>query len=541
MMELPCYIDYCVEAESDIKRGQQISHHVFYAWMLLLAFAVYVSRRKSGLRRFLHQPMSLPWNKAVALPITNGEALFYGYLMGLVAFNFGFWWPIYWSHGSSHAPERFKSYFTAQLTGRLLDFPMGLVILGASKNTFFQTLLGVSFDSTLRAHRWIGYWIWWMTWTHTGAYIWSIAVDPTRSMVSRLFNVPEDRTRAKGKDHSEWGVGNWLVPLGLLGLVFLTPVFITSLNYVRRRWFNVFYFSHFLVFPFLIFAWLHATTDFYYMIPGLGMYLVDVFLRYRAFKAPYKVAKAAYDGETGYVRVDLDLAEPLHYRGGQYIFVCFPDLAKHEWHPYSLISTPGAVVHSILLDPTDKRPSEWTRLVGDRLLKGDKENTRVCIEGPFGKPAFRVSEQEVIVCFVAGTGLAPALGIAREAWYSTGHPRVIIHWSVRQSGLSAQTASSLLCELAGECPNVSFVLYQTAHAVIPADEESAISAATGRVDFAHALDRAVDERTSTDATRVGVFICGGAAFTKDARTASVVFARRKSDVLVEIQEETFEF
>ena len=57
------------------------------------------------------------------------------------------------------------------------------------------------------------------------------------------------------------------------------------------------------------------------------------------------------------------------YRGGQYIFLCIPDVAKLEWHPFSLSSAPyedDVTVHIRVL-------GDWTEKLYKLAASGTKD------------------------------------------------------------------------------------------------------------------------------------------------------------------------
>lgn len=106
------------------------------------------------------------------------ELLFLLSVLALLAFSFGFYWdqannllnsPAYIKRNLH--PSRRTAFFTTMLTGKLTDVSLGIIMLLSAKNTALQTLLGVSFDRSLTAHRWIGYFFVAAVVVHTVVYI----------------------------------------------------------------------------------------------------------------------------------------------------------------------------------------------------------------------------------------------------------------------------------------------------------------------------------------------------------------------------------
>jgi hypothetical protein len=138
------------------------------------------------------------------------------------------------------------------------------------------------------------------------------------------------------KDQWGWKSGMWMISYGLWSMIVLLIIGVLSLPIIRRRFFNLFYFAHFFVFIGLFFAWLHVPSDFYYMIPGIGLYVVDLGMRLYSFKRKLQVTDVVHEA-CGFLTVHvggLDEHRGKNMRGGQYFFVNFPTVAKHEWHPF---------------------------------------------------------------------------------------------------------------------------------------------------------------------------------------------------------------
>lgn len=82
----------------------------------------------------------------------------------------------------------------------------------------------------------------------------------------------------------------------------------------------------------MLFAWSHAASDFYYIIPGLGLYFVDVVLR---CCAPQVKVLDVVKESTGHIRVDVEKPKGWATRAGQWVAV--PGVVRHEWHPYRYV------------------------------------------------------------------------------------------------------------------------------------------------------------------------------------------------------------
>ncbi|KAG7315331.1 hypothetical protein KOW79_021419 [Hemibagrus wyckioides] len=106
---------------------------------------------------------------------------------------------------------------------------------------------------------------------------------------------------------------------------------------------------------------------------------------------------------------------------GQYVFMKCPSISHLEWHPFTLTSAPEEDHFSIHI----RIVGDWT----DALYKacgGDKtgvqeawELPRVAVDGPFGTASEDVFRYEVVMLVGAGIGVTPFASILKSVWYKT--------------------------------------------------------------------------------------------------------------------------
>jgi len=95
-----------------------------------------------------------------------------------------------------------------------------------------------------------------------------------------------------------------------------------------------------------------------------------------------------------------------HYHGGQYVFLCFPDLGIFQWHPFSLSSAPfekEVTLHVRVL-------GNWTKSLYALVAKQrGSTKLKAYIDGPYGEPSVDV-EGSTYKCFLlvsGGIGITP--------------------------------------------------------------------------------------------------------------------------------------
>lgn len=182
-----------------------------------------------------------------------------------------------------------------------------ITILTASRNSIFTWCIGVAFDEALVYHRFVGRLVILLAFMHSGFY------------VTDVFEKPTD-------------------PITLTGLVCLGCCFaimISSLNFVRRKFFNVFFWSHVILFlVFLGGLYLHSFAARPFIAVAVGGYCIDKMIQL-VRKMPRRVtAFEKMDQQTIHVQYPKSFLN--RYLGrhdvGQYVFINIPSLSIHEWH-----------------------------------------------------------------------------------------------------------------------------------------------------------------------------------------------------------------
>jgi Ferric reductase like transmembrane component len=162
---------------------------------------------------------------------------------------------------------------------------------------------------------------------HAGVYIQSTVMDTWQTPISHLFSIRDPKGDLAiaggqiGPNHNLdnkmpyydddgyliWGGSRWMCMMGFYGTLFLTPPLILSLPPIRRYAYNLFYFAHLTLHVGVIFLWFHSASVFYYLLPGMGFYAIDIAVRLYHRFAPVKVISTSntyypLSGLTGHLR-----------------------------------------------------------------------------------------------------------------------------------------------------------------------------------------------------------------------------------------------
>jgi NADPH oxidase 5 len=184
-------------------------------------------------------------------------------------------------------------------------------------------------------------------------------------------------------------------------------MWIFALALVRRSTkFELFYFTHLLYVAWFVFAIAHAPTFLFWAgVPLLG-FAVEQLLRLsrRGKKTPLVAAEALRSGVT---RLEFEKPSGWHHRAGDYVFLRIPEIAKHEWHPFTLSSAPenaSLAVHVRTL-------GNWTTALRQRVEHEEKAPgtgpLTIFVDGPYGSPSAHIETSRHAVFIGAGIGVTP--------------------------------------------------------------------------------------------------------------------------------------
>lgn len=93
------------------------------------------------------------------------------------------------------------------------------------------------------------------------------------------------------------------------------------------------------------------------------------------------------------------------FHAGMYAFICMPDYAPLQWHPFTITSGKDDATVNFLVAGV----GDWSNEVARRCLKG--ELPRLALDGPFVSPTQSAMDTEVLVAIGAGVGVTPFLSL----------------------------------------------------------------------------------------------------------------------------------
>ena len=183
------------------------------------------------------------------------------------------------------------------------------LVVSAIKNSVFTWFLGMAFDQVVVYHQFIGRVTVVTSFIHSCFYF------------NRLVEFMSDR----------------VYKTGFIALMFGIFITISSINWIRRKYFNAFYWSHVAFVGFVICVYMHAGGARPFVLAAVASYAVDKVLHMVWTQLPRKTIRIEPVGEGGkttFVRISKTPLNQLLGRNtvGQWVVVNFPELSLTEWH-----------------------------------------------------------------------------------------------------------------------------------------------------------------------------------------------------------------
>lgn len=225
------------------------------------------------------------------------------------------------------------------------------------------------------------------------------------------------------------------LPTGMVGFLLMITIIITSLPSLRRKTYNTFYNVH-VICSFWAFVALsiHASTDFYFLLPGLVLWIVD--WGWRLFRGTSgglgkKVLATLENAGEGWYRISLPAsAKGIDESGAaeketvithpvQSYNLVFPEISKVQNHAFTaakvgtLTEGPTLLLQRAQGKASKKLEKEWTWKLGALVPEvGGRRELEVRVEGPYYPSDVGFAVASNVICIVGGTGLTGAYSLA---------------------------------------------------------------------------------------------------------------------------------
>ncbi|KAJ3391945.1 hypothetical protein HDU84_005093 [Entophlyctis sp. JEL0112] len=542
-----CFSDTCIDSKRSMQLLVRNDLAIFHGFLALTFTSLILFTAPKF--RMIHRLLSARiFDKCSA---TVAEVGWFIAAMFAVGLSFHSDYQTWWNR---RGPKWSKSWESLVLltmfnsSGDALCLLMGFVVLPVSKNSTLATFFNLPYTNLIRVHMWLGQALFYGSVFHGGVGC-AYYVITGRDIWKLLFTVPFG---------AAWGSSRYQKILGVIAIVFLLVVVLTSMSFVRIKFYNTFYLTHFLVFAFIAAAYFHASSCIFFMIPGLFLYTVDgvIRLQSRISSRTSKVTNVVFES-CGYVTVTISTTAASHALPGQFMRVNFPAISGLEYHPWSIIHATPTSAQFMFAVPNE---SSWSARVRDLLrtfpgAAGSSSATEafaVRLQGPYGKrlavaaAPTRHYATDLAVFHVGGSGVAAciravdAILLRNVSRPEEAKTKVVVSWSAR--GACLQDLSMLQNWRSHSKESIQLHFFQTGEEGSQ-DTSGSASANLNLVCQRGHLGAILELESSLMAApdlSVNVFVCGSAGFTADALCHVSQFARARPEFDVTVEVESFE-
>uniref|UniRef100_A0A8C1QUL4 NADPH oxidase 1 n=2 Tax=Cyprinus carpio TaxID=7962 RepID=A0A8C1QUL4_CYPCA len=359
---------------------------------------------------------------------------------------------------------------------------------------------------------------------------------------------------------------------GLTGVVITLALILmitSSMEVIRRSYFEVFWYTHHLFIVFFAGLVFHVLFDFNWLNPLLQtwmwvigpmiIYLCERLLRFIRYMQPVSYRKVSLhevhcSSEPQYscsivIRpskvLELQLVKPgFKMQVGQYVFLNCPAISQLEWHPFTMTSAPEEDFFSVHIRLVGDWTEKLIKMV-ENLPEGG-QGPKMAVDGPFGTASEDVFDYEVSMLVGAGIGVTPFASILKSIWYKfkDSDPKlrtkkIYFYWLCRETYAFEWFADLLQVlekdmEERGMRDFLTYKLYLTGwdqshvnHAMVHFDKETDIitglkqKTSYGRPNWDREFEQVQQENPSSV---VGTFLCGPQALAKDLEKKCVKYS-----------------
>ncbi len=208
---------------------------------------------------------------------------------------------------------------------------------------------------------------------------------------------------------------------GMALLAVIAVMWVMSRSFVRRSGhFELFHLTHLGYIAVVPLLFLHGPVFWIWGTAPWAWYLVERTLRARRRWGKSRILSA--NGLAAEVTaLEFERPDGFDYAPGDYIFLCVPAVARHEWHPFTLTSAPE---DKSRLSVHIRSVGNWTSAVHERvpeLLEWGEEPV-VHIDGPYGTASREILDAPHAVTIAAGIGVTPFASILQSLMLRQNDP-----------------------------------------------------------------------------------------------------------------------
>ncbi|KAF1326034.1 Ferric reduction oxidase 8, partial [Globisporangium splendens] len=370
------------------------------SFRLVLKFAL-IMRRKPRVFGFLS-------------PVSFGELLLLGALIGGNIWVFYYFFDPRYTRLSANAKAKNTSVSFNSLmecVGLTLGFScifnMAFLFVPATRNAVWMEFMNISYANGVKYHRWIGVLTVLTALFHClGYYISWIRQGTWSAQALPCFDCPLNERK---------GVKVWMNVFGEIALTAFLVIGLTSIPWVRRKFYNAFYYFHHLFIVGVVFAVLHWNPIILWIFPTFLLYIISRSLSSANSFTPVQIKEfTTLDNDIVKIVISRSAARAGDYKVGQFVYLNVPSISKLQWHAFTIGSSPraNATTLTILL----KSLGDWTKQLVHYSEDCKKNNVlpTIFMDGYYGASLEMYDEYSTVCLVGGGIGVTPLFAILED-------------------------------------------------------------------------------------------------------------------------------
>jgi len=339
--------------------------------------------------------------------------------------------------------------------GMLILIPMLRYLLTWVRQSTIGGLLPV--DDSIAFHKLVGHVMMGFAVLHTVAHLANYTTLP-EAVTFYLFQTPAGLT-------------------GFLLMAVFGVMWVCALDFIRRGGhFELFYFTHFGYVAWFVLCLMHGPVFWQWAALPIAGYLIERVARLGRTNRAMPV-NALEPLASGVTRLELQLPEDFRYQSGDYVFIKYPAVSKHEWHPFTVTTAPEETGR---LSVHVRGLGNWTKKLHQVAKAAPEDTGHGYIDGPYGTPSARIFDSPVAVLIGAGIGVTPYAAILKSLFHrrtaggdGMAVEKVHFIWMNRDQ-FSFEWFSEMLAGLEAEDTDASFLDTQVYMTGVKVDMTSAM-------------------------------------------------------------------
>ncbi|CAK4081643.1 unnamed protein product [Aphanomyces euteiches] len=305
-------------------------------------------------------------------------------------------------------------------------YNMVFLALPATRHSFWMEWLSIPWGRAVKYHRWLGF----VTITSFLAHFvfYFVLFAQKNILAAALLPCFSCNLATDGKSA-------WVNVFGELSLLCMLIMGLTSVSFIRRRYYSTFKAVHFLFIPAMIFAVMHFNEILIWVYASMVLYIVNRMYSGSTTMNPVAIhqAVALADHVT-----QLTVKCSTTYLPGDVVYVKVPAVSKIQWHPFSIASTP---LHTPgLLTVYIKALGTWTTDLYDYVKVCNSANVDpiVYFDTGYTPPPPMSSKYNSVIFVGGGIGVTPLMGQLMHLMHARPNQDIYLIWHVKHLEMAMQ-------------------------------------------------------------------------------------------------------